>query len=259
MNYQQNDGNNSDFQMDLMSVDCSTNSAVNIENIIESTSSSIDNKQEQFTGNIDSQIFFNNSDGAERNVSEDFDYAKAFDEEILFVCAEEELNSAINPCEQIHDNGSTTTEERLITINNFTIPEEPTVETKETSKNEEPTKGRIYVVSNLMKTTSDSIENNKQLSEVLPETNNEMVEVIESNDEEDILGLNNADNTRVVQIFLVDDTKKPAKRKKAIGRPKGGRNNRYSCKFMLLLLNVVAVFRHLVSVERLKNLAMILQ
>lgn len=198
-----------------------------MENITDSTTSSIDekavNKTEQFNGNNDAQLYYNNCDGTERNVCGIYDYEKAFDEEILFVCAEEVINS----CEQSRiDNGIATNDERLATQSNCIIMEETTEDAKETSKNEEPAKGRIYVVSNLMKTTSD--DSNKQSSEVIPDTNNEtqMVEVIESNDEEDVQC---TDNTKLVQVFLLDNTKKTTKRKKAIGRPKGGRNNRYSC------------------------------
>lgn len=225
--------NSSDFHLDSISVDCPTNNIVNLENIADSTTSSIDekavNKTEQFNGNNEIQLYNNDCDGSERNVGGGtYDYEKAFDEEILFVCAEEVINS----CEQIRDTGSTTNDERLMTQSNLVVSEEAAGETKETSKNEEPAKGRIYVVSNLMKTTSDCNDNNKQMSEVTPETNgeNQMVELIESNDEEDVECVN-TDNTKLVQVFLLDNTKKTTKRKKAIGRPKGGRNNRYSCKW----------------------------
>lgn len=224
--------NNSDFHLDSISVDCATNNVINLENITDSTTSSINdektvNKTEQFNGNNEIQLYYNNCEGTERSVGGVYDYEKAFDEEILFVCAEEVINS----CEQIRDNGSTTNDERLVTQSNFVVSEEANEDAKETSKNEEPTKGRIYVVSNLMKTTSDSNDSNKQSSEVMPETNdeNQMVEVIESNDEEDVECVN-TDNTKLVQVFLLDNTKKTTKRKKAIGRPKGGRNNRYSCE-----------------------------
>lgn len=231
VNFQTNNGSNSDFQLDAISVDCPTNNAGNLENITDSTTSSIDekavNKTEQFSGNNDTQLYYNNCDGSDNNTVSVYDYQKAFDEEILFVCAEEVINS----CEQTRDNGCPTNDERLITQSNSVNSEVVTEAAKESSKNEEPAKGRIYVVSNLMKTTSDSSDSNKQLDEAMPEMNNanQMVEVIESNDEEDVQCVNN-DNTKVVQVFLLDNAKKTTKRKKAIGRPKGGRNNRYTCK-----------------------------
>lgn len=236
--------NNSDFHLDSVSVDCPTNNVINLENITDSTTSSIDekavNKTEQFNGNNDVQLYHNNCELTERNVSGFYDYERAFDEEILFVCAEEVINS----CEQIRDNGSTTNDERLITQSNFVVAEEANEDAKETSKNEEPAKGRIYVVSNLMKTTSDINESTKQSSEVMLETNdeNQMVEVIESNDEEDVECVN-TDNTKLVQVFLLDNTKKTTKRKKAIGRPKGGRNKRYTCKLVIIYFFSTKFFR----------------
>lgn len=229
--FQANNGNNSDFHLDTISVDCPTNNEINLENITDSTTSSIDekavNKTEQFNGNSETQLYYDNCEASDRNTCSVYDYEKAFDEEILFVCAEEVINS----CEQIRDTNCTTNDERLITQSNCVASEEAT-DAKEASKNEEPAKGRIYVVSNLMKTTSDSDDSNKQLSETMSETNNQnqSVEVIESNDEEEDVQCVNNDNTKLVQVFLLDNAKKPTKRKKAIGRPKGGRNNRYTCK-----------------------------
>lgn len=232
-NFQPINGNNSsDFHLDAISVDCPTNNVINLENITDSTTSSIDekavNKTEQFIGSSEAQQYYNSYEETDRNVGGGIcDYEKAFDEEILFVCAEEVINS----CEQIRDNGSTTNDERLIAQNDCVVSQETAEDAKETSKNEEPAKGRIYVVSNLMKTTSDCTESSQQLSEVIPEANNEnRVEVIESNDEEEDVQCVNTDKTKLLQVFLLDNTQKTTKRKKAIGRPKGGRNNRYSCK-----------------------------
>lgn len=231
VNFQSNNGNNSDFHLDSISVDCPTNNTINLESITDSTSSSMDekavNKTEQFNGNNESQLYYNNCEASDRNFNGIYDYEKAFDEEILFVCAEEVINS----CEQIRDNGCATSEQGHIqTQYDCVIAEEVTQDAKETSKNEEPAKGRIYVVSNLMKTTIDTNETTRQSNETTnANTENQMVEVIESNDEEDVECVNN-DNPKLVQVLLLDPGKKTTKRKKAIGRPKGGRNNRYTCK-----------------------------
>lgn len=237
VNFQTNNGNNSDFHLDSISVDCPTSNTINLENITDSTSSSIDekavNKTEQFNGNNESQLYYNNCEAVDRNFNGIYDYEKAFDEEILFVCAEEVINS----CEQIRDNGGATSEEGLIQTLSNSVEEETTQDAKESSKNEEPAKGRIYVVSNLMKTTTDTNETSRQLSETADEsTENQMVEVIESNDEEDVECVD-SENPKLVQVLLVDTAKKTTKRKKAIGRPKGGRNNRYSCKYQLSFAN----------------------
>lgn len=240
-NFQTNNGNNnSDFHLDTISVDCVANNIINMENVTESTTSSIDekavNKTEQFNGNNDAQLYYNSGggDATDRSLGGIYDYEKAFDEEILFVCAEEVINS----CEQNRDADGTTNDERVLMQSNAIAPEERSDTQKELAfRNEEPAKGRIYVVSNLMKTTNDIEEHDgdRQPGEVVaPEPNSEdQVEVIESNDEEDVQCVNNADSTKVVQVFLLDNAKKTSKRKKAIGRPKGGRNNRYTRKFWI--------------------------
>lgn len=229
INFQTNSGNNSDFHLDAISVDCPTSDIINLENITDSTTSStIDekavNKTEQCNGNNESQLY---CEGIERNSNTVFDYQKAFDEDILFVCAEEVINS----CVQNRENEGATNEERPIQIQSV-LAEEVTTDAKEISKNEEPTKGRIYVVSNLMKTTTDT---GKQVDKIIAEIPNEnqMVEVIESNDEEDEECVKNS-NFELAQVIILDTTKKPVKRKKTIGRPKGGRNNRYSCEYTFL-------------------------
>ncbi|KAJ6643612.1 hypothetical protein Bhyg_08575, partial [Pseudolycoriella hygida] len=244
VNFPSNNGNNFDFHQSNVPIECPINDVINLENIIDSTTSSMDekavnnavnleniidsttssmdekavNKMEQLNGNSESQSHYNNSDG---NVCGGFDFEKAFDQEILFDCAEEVIS-----CQEICD--------RLTPNNdNVAVAPDVTAEAKETSKIEEPAKARIYVVSNLMKTTEDVNANSKQLNEVIPQTEpnseSQMVEVIESNDEEDVERAKTVTKTppQVVHVLILDDTKK-GKRKKGIGRPKGGRNTRYS-------------------------------
>lgn len=230
-----------DFHLDTNSGDFNpTSDLISLENITDSTTSSIDekavNKTEQFNGSTESQPHFNNCDGSTgstRNLNGTLvcDFERAFDEEILFVCAEEVINS----CEQFGESGRLDDEavpaQTQCSVSDVT--EGNTEDAKEISRNEEPAhaKGRIYVVSNLMKAATDVDGTMKKSSEIIAENRdeNQMVEVFESNDEEEVECVENGS----AQVVL-DTTKKLTKRKKAIGRPKGGRNNRYSREYSCL-------------------------
>lgn len=247
-------------------------SAITFENITDSTTSSLDEKTKK-TDNYSSRqdtlcvtpksdtfySFSSTVDGGGNHEQQQMqlqstqqqsslnEYDRAFNEDILFVCAEEIINSTTNfndsnlPHEIVEhlddDDDDNDVVDSSVTVGAATKAEQPIELCNKHENNDikigdglqpQPTKGRIYVIGNLMKDSAveestsldeTDAQNDAAVSVTSVASSPAPVMVEESNDEE---AFQRAGTKVSVAAAAAKD--KQQKKKQKIGRPKGRRN-----------------------------------